>query len=671
MNRNFKIVLAALFWWMTPGAAPADELMGPEQLNVVSGLQVAPLAQLAPRLAIGEKAHIEKAQLAHGQLPVDLDLVRFEVFTEETEIHIQDEQGVRIEKAPANVYLRGKVTGDPSSLVVLSFNQDGSVNGLASWQAPEGGERISILEGPGADGFLRGEIVDPDYFKSDVGKFRCGADELPATLPKKATLAELVGLQSKEQGQEAAPLFVVTHTARLAIETDYEFYQKFNNTTTMTNYVGSLFAYMSGIYEGQVDTNLIVTYLKIYTTSTDPWRETNSLCALNEFGKYWNINRTGVSRTIAHFLSGKSTGGGVAWLGVLCSGPFNSSVSGCIGVNGTGNYGGDYGFTGDMDGNFDPGSPSVIWDIVATSHEIGHNFDSPHTHCYNNIGGSSQPVDKCFNSEPGCYSGTTSLPGPQGAGSGIIMSYCHLLTGGMSNISLNFGVGHSHGTLPGRVATRMKQHVADMAAFSPACLAHQWQLKLTKSGTGAAAGTVTSSPAGIDCGSTCDALFANTTSVTLTAAAPVGTVFAGWSGSGCSGTGTCVVNMTRARAVTATFNTVSTFNLNLTKSGAGTGTVTSNPAGINCGATCSSAFNTGTSVTLTAAPEVGSTFTGWSGSGCSGTGTCVVNMTTTRNVTATYAESSYPLAVAKDGSGTGGVTSSPAGIDCGATCSAT
>jgi uncharacterized repeat protein (TIGR02543 family) len=63
---------------------------------------------------------------------------------------------------------------------------------------------------------------------------------------------------------------------------------------------------------------------------------------------------------------------------------------------------------------------------------------------------------------------------------------------------------------------------------------------------------VTSSPAGINCGSTCAATFASGTAVTLTARAANHYVFAGWSGA-CSGTGTCTVTMTADRTVTATF----------------------------------------------------------------------------------------------------------------------
>jgi hypothetical protein len=78
------------------------------------------------------------------------------------------------------------------------------------------------------------------------------------------------------------------------------------------------------------------------------------------------------------------------------------------------------------------------------------------------------------------------------------------------------------------------------------------------------------------------------------------------------------------------------YTVTVDKSGTGTGTVTSNPSGISCGADCSEAYTYGTPVTLTAAPNSGSVFTGWSGSGCSGTGQCVVNMDAAKKVAATF-----------------------------------
>jgi uncharacterized repeat protein (TIGR02543 family) len=77
-----------------------------------------------------------------------------------------------------------------------------------------------------------------------------------------------------------------------------------------------------------------------------------------------------------------------------------------------------------------------------------------------------------------------------------------------------------------------------------------YTLNVTTSGSG----TVTSSPSGINCGTTCSASYASGTNVTLTASAATGYSFSGWSGA-CSGTSaSCTVSMTAARSVTATFS---------------------------------------------------------------------------------------------------------------------
>lgn len=81
-----------------------------------------------------------------------------------------------------------------------------------------------------------------------------------------------------------------------------------------------------------------------------------------------------------------------------------------------------------------------------------------------------------------------------------------------------------------------------------------------------------------------------------------------------------------------------TYNLSVTKAGTGSGMVISSPAGINCGSSCSAAYNNGTSVTLTASQNSDSFFAGWSGGGCSGTGTCKVTMNADKTVTATFTQ---------------------------------
>ena len=191
---------------------------------------------------------------------------------------------------------------------------------------------------------------------------------------------------------------------------------------------------------------------------------------------------------------------------------------------------------------------------------------------------------------------------------------------------------------------------------------------VTKSGAGT--GTVTGT--GITCGVDCTETLAQNTVVVLTAGATAGSTFAGWTGAGCSGTGTCSVTMSAAQTVNAQFDVivVPTFLLTVTKSGAGTGTVTG--TGITCGADCTETLAQNTVVLLTAAPLAGSTFAGWTGAGCSGTGTCSVTMSAAQTVNAQFdvvAAPTFLLTVTKSGSGTGNVTGT--GITCGADCTET
>ena len=177
-------------------------------------------------------------------------------------------------------------------------------------------------------------------------------------------------------------------------------------------------------------------------------------------------------------------------------------------------------------------------------------------------------------------------------------------------------------------------------------------LTVTASGTGS--GYVTSSPVGIDCGrnisghTDCTQNYNYNTSVILTRHLITGSNFTGWSGA-CSGTSaTCTVSMTAARSVTATF-TQNTYTLTVNKTGStGTGTVTStsNPtqaSQINCGIACSTTsiiYNSGTSVTLYASPNTGSTFTGWLGDPDCTDGIITINANKT--CTATFVLSNQP-----------------------------
>jgi len=133
--------------------------------------------------------------------------------------------------------------------------------------------------------------------------------------------------------------------------------------------------------------------------------------------------------------------------------------------------------------------------------------------------------------------------------------------------------------------------------------------------------------------------------------------------------GQMVVKRAHISEIRNAVGVVDVFTLTVNQSGTGNGTVTSSPTGINCGATCTATFAPGTSVTLTATPAANSTFAGFSGNVDCSDG--VVTMNANKTCTATFNLQQFTLTVNNVGSGSGTVTSTPAGINCGADCSET
>ena len=184
---------------------------------------------------------------------------------------------------------------------------------------------------------------------------------------------------------------------------------------------------------------------------------------------------------------------------------------------------------------------------------------------------------------------------------------------------------------------------------------------MTVSHTGDGTGAVTSSPAGIDCGATCAASYAEGTPVTLTATPDPGSKLAAWGGDAtCPATSTtCVVPMTDDRTVSVTFELLPLHSLTVTNAGTGTGTVSSGADNkISCAPTCNTSYPEGTVVTLTATPDSGSTFGGWSGDAtCGASETCDVTVDAAKNVIATFDLTGGPVMYTLTVTPTGGTVS--------------
>lgn len=371
-------------------------------------LDVVALGQLR-QIGRGKPVRLEGFPFAPGATG-DLLLERFEVATPDAKVVVHTPLGIEERPMPAVAHFRGSLDGDPDSRVYVGIPGSFLVAIVKTsagimYLGPEGG-----TEGPVQHVLRASDSPLNDEYAPAA--WRCDADDLPPPMVGGREEPALLPA-SASTTLEAAAL----KEAVLSIETDQELLARFSTggVPAMTAYVLVLMGQSSVIYERDLSVHLTVNVVQAWTTP-DPYSATSPRGQLDEVGDWWHANRPKASypRTTVHFLSGKPVTGGIAWMSVLCAGDFFQS----------GHWGGAYGVT-QINGSY-PGNP---WDLIGFSHELGHNFGSPHTHCF------SPPIDTCYGGEAGCYSGSVTNPGPLG---GTIMSYCHLLAGGYGNLDFRF-----------------------------------------------------------------------------------------------------------------------------------------------------------------------------------------------------------------------------------------
>lgn len=353
----------------------------------------------------------------------------FDVFAPDARVHVIDGDEERIEAPPRMRFFKGQVLGHPGSWAVFTQSDQG-LTGLISVDE----EVYTIEEEKGS--FLPRYFtrrVDDDELPESVRNWKCEADKYRVDDLHK----ERVAAAAVAPPPVSANAFTtnVKRRLRVAIDSDYELYVLLgSNSSTVTTYMATVTAAVSAIYENDLNTVLNVGDTFVYTSSSDPWsNSTDNGTLLGELGTYWHNtgSRSSLSRSTVVMISGKDTGGGVAWLGVLCrSTDFFDSQNGV--------YGGGYGVWGSVTGAVNPTNPNAVgyWDVLAYAHEFGHNANSDHTHCIASTGYGRTFVDLCRSGEgEGCWAGAESVP----AEKGTIMSYCHLLAPGYSNVRMIFG----------------------------------------------------------------------------------------------------------------------------------------------------------------------------------------------------------------------------------------
>jgi hypothetical protein len=181
----------------------------------------------------------------------------------------------------------------------------------------------------------------------------------------------------------------------------------------------------------------------------------------------------------------------------------------------------------------------------------------------------------------------------------------------------------------------------------------------------------------LECPTYCSVTYSPGQEVEINASAGDSSEFAGWSGAGCSGTATCDIIMNSDETVTATFNVIPptpTEALDVKLAGTGTGSVSDSTNDISCPTECSANLDQGSTVELTASADSGSRFTGWSGAGCSGTNSCIINdLAAPETVTATFRSLRAPppkkkLTIDLIGKGSGLVTAADTKLHCPKLC---
>jgi hypothetical protein len=377
-----------------------------------------------------------------------LTLTRFDLFTPNATITATGALGPS--PIPMDLTLfRGSVDGDPGSWTVLSMSGDQVLGTVV-----RDGRRfmVSPATAVGGDHLVQDEAEVP----ARTLPFECGADDLQA-----------LGLKLPERtaGPNGAQVTPTRLQCDIAIDCDYEYYwNKFGgNLTTATNYITTVMAQVSLIYERDINVTIKIPYLNIWTGEPDPYTTATTGDRLPEFQNWWNANRTSVVRNLAHNISGRSLGGGIAYIGVVSS------------------PGSGYGVSA-IDANYSYPNNTTTWDVNVVAHEIGHNFNSWHTHSCNWQAFGYTPVntllDSCTTAEGGCYSGPNTVP----VNKGTIMSYCHLRGPIASTIRMDF-----HPVSIPRMRAHAESRLPGQALQPPRSL-------VVTPGTGGAALTWTASP---------------------------------------------------------------------------------------------------------------------------------------------------------------------------------
>ncbi|MDZ4858777.1 MAG: M12 family metallo-peptidase [Candidatus Hydrogenedentes bacterium] len=399
---------------MAGGVAPAVSLFALSTIkssgpNAPINVQIAPEGLRAA--AALKSAVFMDVPLADGSIE-DFAVTRFDVFTADAKVVSTDGATERALPVPQASYFDGHGLNDPDKHIFLSI-----VEGRDVWMMVSSSLIGTSALGPDTtEGKSSGEhtLVRVEDFGSSG--FECFADALPENAAKLVRFAE--------PSASAAKSTDLLETEVLVDVGNGLYRNRFgSSSSSATTYVGNLFGAVSSIYRRDTNINVRIKQLVVWT-SADPFGGGDSDEQLDAYVTYNNNNRPIVQRDLCHLLADLDFAGGIAYLDVLCDKDFGYAVSNI-----------DTGYS------FPP--VGYVWDVDVVAHETGHNFGSPHTHCY------SPPIDCCFQ-QSGCSGCPNAVPQV-----GTIMSYCHI-TPFLSQLRFDT-----------RVATLIRQNAEAASCITP------------------------------------------------------------------------------------------------------------------------------------------------------------------------------------------------------------
>jgi hypothetical protein len=317
-----------------------------QEVNATFGLA---RSEVSPVLLQGDVSTLLTAVFQVAGEPVAMELVPHSVRAPEWKLLEQGPDGaLREVAAGAPRTLRGKLLGDPDSLVAASLLDEG----LYARIVPGSGEEYWLQPIAAHIGSARPEqhVVFATSDILDVDR-TCGTDFLPDARPFALPDGPFTG-----GTQEAS----TTKVAELACDADYEYFLDYGTTNAVQNRIESVVNSVNVQYERDVDITHEITTIIVRTSSNDPYSSSDASTLLNQFRNHWNSSQGGVQRDMAQLFTGKAINGGtigIAWVGTVCNLSYAYSV-----------------VESDFNGNF-----SCATDLSA--HELGHSWSAGHCSC--------------------------------------------------------------------------------------------------------------------------------------------------------------------------------------------------------------------------------------------------------------------------------------------------